>query len=148
MDAREIRRGEFLISSDFSKLQFERIHRFLSEEAYWSKGIPRAVVEKAAENSICFGVYTHEHQIGFARVVTDTATFAWFSDVYIEKKYRGQGLSKSLIEFTLADPRLKNLRRLCLATKDAHSLYEKFGFEVTKTPSYWMEIKDNDIYLR
>jgi N-acetylglutamate synthase-like GNAT family acetyltransferase len=148
MGTREIRRGEFLISADFSKLQFDRIHRFLSEEAYWSKGIPRAVVEKAAENSICFGVYIHERQIGFARVVTDLATFAWFSDVYIEKEYRGRGLSKSLIEFIMADPQLKNLRRLCLATKDAQSLYEKFGFEVTKTPGYWMEIKDNDIYLR
>jgi GNAT superfamily N-acetyltransferase len=138
--------GEFLISNDRSLLQFDRIHRFLSQDAYWSKDIPRAVVEKAAQNSICFGVYHHGLQVAYGRIVSDYATFAWLSDIYVENEFRGQGVSKQLVEFMMAEPAMQNLRRVCLATKDAHSLYTRFGFEITKTPTFWMEIKNNDIY--
>lgn len=124
----------------------------LSTQCYWCLGIPEKVIKAAVENSICFGVYKTTEgkpiQVGFARVVTDKATFAWLCDVYIEDADRGKGLSKWLMKCIMSYPELKNLRRFCLATKDAHALYEKFGFHVTQTPSYWMEIKDNDLYKK
>jgi GNAT superfamily N-acetyltransferase len=137
----------FSISTDKSKLQLERVHRFLSQEAYWCLGIPLEVVRKAISTSLCFGVYAESgEQIGFARVVSDQATFAWICDVYIEKEYRGRGISTWLMETLMSHPELQGLRRLCLATKDAHTLYQKFGFVVTQTPGNWLEIKNNDIY--
>ena len=142
-------RNEFFeISTDKLRLQVDRIHKFLSADSYWSQAIPLTVVENAIANSLCFGLFNHEQeQVGFARVVTDSATFAWLCDVYVEESTRGQGLSKWLIECVMRHPDLQGLRRICLATKDAHSLYEKYGFEVTKSPANWMEIKDDDIYL-
>ena len=141
-----------LISTDKSLLDISKIHRFLSVEAYWSIGVPKSVVEKAISNSLCFGVYDQSEskkvQVGFARIVSDFASFAWLCDVYIEKSYRGMGLSKFLMTCVTAHPDLQNLRRLCLATKDAHSLYKQFGFKVTESPENWMEIKDNDIYKK
>lgn len=146
------KRDQFSISTNKKKLQIERIHSFLSKEAYWCLGIPASVVAKAIESSTCFGLYDESSgkpiQIGYARLVTDHTTFAWLCDVYIEKTYRGQGLSKWLMDCLMSSKYAKNLRRLCLATKDAHELYSKFGFEVTKTPQNWMEIKDNEIYLK
>lgn len=137
----------FTISSDPSKLQKERIHAFLSTQAYWCLGLPRSVLARAIEGSICFGVYNREDlQVGFARVVTDRATFAWLCDVYIEDAYRGKGLAHRLMEAVMAHPELQGLRRFCLTTKDAHSIYAKYGFEPTQTPTYWMEIKNNSIY--
>jgi GNAT superfamily N-acetyltransferase len=145
-------KNNFVISTDKSILQIHRIHRFLSEEAYWCLGIPEKVVRKAIDGSLCFGLYDdskeNKPQVGFARIVTDQATFAWVCDVYIENEYRGQGLSKWLVECFLKHPELQSLRRICLATKDAHTLYEKFGFEVTQTPANWLEIKDNEIYIK
>jgi len=143
------KRDNFDISTDKSLLQIDRIHKFLSQEAYWCLGVPKTVVVKAIEGSLCFGVYDRSGgitQIGYARLVTDKATFAWLCDVYIENEYRGTGLSKWLMECVLAHPELQGLRRICLATKDAHKLYEQYGFEITKTPGNWLEIKDNDIY--
>ena len=142
--------NRFFVSKDKELLQFDRIHNFLSKEAYWCVGIPKHNLKKAIDNSINFGIYEHDSQlqIGYARIVTDHATFAWLCDVYIEKKYRGKGLSKLLIQTVLEDQSLKGLRRICLATKDSHFLYEKYGFEVTKTPNFWMEIKENDIYKK
>lgn len=145
-------REGFLISTNKELLQIDRMHHFLSTEAYWCLDVPRDVVEKAAKNSLCFGLYDVSKeapvQIGYARIVTDHATFAWLCDVYVEREYRGQGLSKWLNECVMIELRLKNLRRICLATKDAHALYAKYGFEVTKTPENWMEIKDNDLYKK
>jgi hypothetical protein len=142
----------FFISTDKAFLQVDRIHKFLANEAYWSKDIPQLLVEKSIENSLCFGLYdiskNHKEQIGYARIVTDYASFAWLCDVYVENSFRKKGLSKWLMECVLSHPDLKNLRRICLATKDAHGLYAKFGFEVTKTPDNWMEIKDNDLYKK
>lgn len=137
----------FEISDDKSLLQLDRIHSML-RDAYWSRGIPRETVARAIENSLCIGVYRGHEQVGFARIVTDKATFAWLCDVIIDEKYRGQGISKALMKFVLAHPDLQNLRRICLATKDAHTLYEQFGFKVTETPQNWMEIKNNEIYLK
>jgi RimJ/RimL family protein N-acetyltransferase len=140
----------FFISTDKRQLQVSRIHRFLSCEAYWSQGIPRSFVVRSIENSICFGLYyINENiplQIGYARMVTDQSTFAWLCDVYIEQFYRGRGLSKWLMECIMSSRYVKDLRRICLVTKDAHGLYQNYGFEVTETPANWMEIKDNDIY--
>lgn len=142
---------KFLISTDKTLLQISRIHQFLANEAYWSTDIPYAIVARSIENSLCFGLYDTSNgnqQIGYARIVTDFASFAWLCDVYIESDSRKIGLSKWLMECVMAHPDLKNLRRICLATKDAHELYKKFGFEITKTPANWMEIKDNDLYKK
>jgi GNAT superfamily N-acetyltransferase len=139
-----------LLSTDKHLLQLERIHHFLSTEAYWSLGIPLKVVEKAIHHSLCFGLYDRSSQepgqIGFARVVSDGATFAWICDVYVDTAHRGKGHSKWMMECLMAHPDLQGLRRICLATKDAHQLYVKSGFRVTETPGNWMEIKDNEIY--
>jgi len=148
----EWKNGVFTISTDKSLLQVDRIHQFLSQEAYWCLEIPLSTVKQAILGSLCFGLYdeskNEKPQIGYARIVSDRATFAWLCDVYIEKSYRGQGLSKWLMECLMNHPDLKGLRRICLATKDAHKLYEKYGFEVTKTPKNWLEIKDNELYKR
>ncbi|MBC7467039.1 MAG: GNAT family N-acetyltransferase [Bdellovibrio sp.] len=140
----------YTISTDKSLLQRSKIHRFLSEKAYWSLGIPKEFVNKAIDKSLCFGLYEESSgdQIGFARIVTDETTFAWLCDVYVEEDFRGQGLSKKMMEAIVSHPDLQGLRRFCLTTKDGHSLYQKFGFQVTKTPDFFMEIKDNDIYKR
>lgn len=120
------------IDTDPARLDFSRLHRFLSQEAYWSRGIPRDLVERALRGSLSWGVYHRateqipeqipEQQVGFARVVTDGATFAWLCDVYIEQEHRGQGLSKWLVSVVMAHPQLQDLRRFMLATADAHPL--------------------------
>ena len=144
------RKSSFLITTDKKQLQLSRVHRFLSQEAYWCLGIPSSIVAKSIENSICFGLYHQEEntalQIGYARLVTDQSTFAWLCDVYIEQPYRGRGLSKWLIECIMSSCYVQGLRRICLASKNAHDLYQKYGFKVTDTPANWMEIKCNDIY--
>jgi GNAT superfamily N-acetyltransferase len=118
------------ISTDRTRLDLPRIHRFLSTEAYWSPGVPRDVVERSIENSICFGVHAAGGgQVGFARVVTDRATFAWIADLYIEAGHRGRGLGKRLVSAILEHPDLQGLRRFMLATADAHGLYRQFGFD-------------------
>jgi len=124
----EARKENCFISTDVSKLNVDTIYQYLSEESYWAKGIPRAVVEKSIANSLCFGVYSNDEQIGFARLVTDEATFAYLSDVFILPQHRGKGLSKFLMETIHAHPELQNLRRWWLGTKDAHGLYEQFGW--------------------
>jgi GNAT superfamily N-acetyltransferase len=117
------------ISTDPERLDVDRIHRFLSTEAYWSPGVAREVVERSIEHSICFGVHRGDEQVGFARVVTDRATFAWIADVYIEAEHRGEGLGKRLVAAILGHPELTGLRRWMLGTADAHGLYRQFGFE-------------------
>ena len=135
----EWQNGEFTISTDRERLQIEAIHRFLSEESYWAKERTRKHTETAIKNSLCFGVYRGENQIGFARVVTDFATFAYLGDVYILEDFRGQGLSKWLMEVIINHPGLQGFRRWILATKDAHTLYEKFEFAALRFPERWME---------
>lgn len=135
------------ISDENKDLQLDTVHALLTE-SYWCKGIPKKTVAAAIGNSINFGIYKSGLQVGFARVVTDSATFAWLCDVIIDEKHRGQGLSKELMKFILKHPQLQGLRRICLATKSAHTLYQQFGFKVTETPQNWMEIKDNEVYLK
>jgi len=145
-------KDSFTVSTDKSLLQIVRIHHFLSTQSYWCQGIPKNVVEKAVQGSLCFGLYDGDHpehlQIGYARVITDSATFAWVCDVYIEPSYRGRGLSKWMMECLTSHPDLQSLRKIMLGTKDAHRLYEKFGFKATTTPERWMEIRRDDIYQK
>lgn len=131
--------GEFTISTARDRLQIEAIHRFLSEESYWASNRTKEQTETAIKNSLPFGVYKGENQIGFARIVTDYATFAYLGDVYILESFRGQGLSKWLMETIVGHPNLQGFRRWVLATKDAHTLYEKFGFHQLVHPERWME---------
>lgn len=135
----EWQNGEFTVSTDRERLQIDAIHKFLSEESYWAKERTREQTIKAIKNSLPFGVYKGENQIGFARVVTDYATFAYLGDVYILEEFRGKGLSKWLMEVIVNHPDLQGFRRWVLATKDAHALYEKFGFTKLKFPERWME---------
>jgi len=129
-----------------ARLDLETIHRFLSEEAYWAKNRTLDQTRTAIENSICFGVYEGERQIGFARVVTDKATFAYLGDVFILEEFRGRGLSKWLMETIVSHPEIQGLRRWVLATRDAHGLYEQFGFTELKFPERWMELAASDAY--
>jgi GNAT superfamily N-acetyltransferase len=132
---------EYTISTDKTKLNLEVIHRFLSEEAYWCLNIPLELVQRSIENSLCFGVYLGSEQVGFARVITDTATFGYLADVFMLPEHRGKGLSKKLVAFIMAYPSLQGLRRMMLVTKDAHGLYTKFGFQPIDTPENTMVIK-------
>ncbi len=141
-----MRRGKFKISTDKTRLQVPVIHEFLSQESYWARGRSIEQTKTAIENSICFGVYQGERQIGFARVVSDCATFAYLGDVFIIEEFRGQGVSKWLMETIISHPELQGLRRWVLATRDAHTLYEKFGFHALTFPERWMERPAPDAY--
>jgi GNAT superfamily N-acetyltransferase len=134
-------RGEYSISTDKTKLDLSVIHEFLSN-SYWAAGRSIGTITRSIENSIPFGVYKGERQIGFARVITDYATFAWIADVFILEAFRGQGLSKWLMDVMISHPELQGFRRWVLATKDAHELYRKFGFSELKLPERWMERHD------
>jgi GNAT superfamily N-acetyltransferase len=131
----------FLYSTDKSKLNLDYIHHFLSKESYWAKNIPIDIVKISIEGSLCFGVYDNNKQVGFARVITDYATFGYLADVFIDKNYRGQGLSKELMKFIMEQEVTKKLRRFMLATLDAHSLYAQFGFESQEGNKRLMGIK-------
>lgn len=133
--------GEFLYSTDKTKLNIEYIHYFLSKESYWAKNIPTEIVKTSIEGSLCFGVYHQGKQIGFARVITDYSTFGYLADVFIDKDYRGKGLSKELMKFIMEQDVIKKLRRFMLATLDAHSLYAQFGFESQEGNKRFMSIK-------
>lgn len=140
----------YRISCDKSEMDIDAIHNYLSR-SYWSENIPKQVVTTAIENSLCFGVFHcddqgNEQQIGFARMVTDFATSAYLADVYILEAHRGQGLSKKLMTTILAHPKLQGLRRMLLATSDAHGLYEQFGFKSLANPAFFMELWTPDIY--
>ncbi len=131
---------EFAIKVGYAGLNFELIHKWLSQDAYWSKGIERERVEKAFRNSLSFGVFHHDGSlVGVARLVTDKATFSYLADVFIDPEYRGRGLGKLLMETISAYPDLQGLRRQMLATNDAHRLYEAFGYSPVKSPEILME---------
>jgi GNAT superfamily N-acetyltransferase len=137
------------ISTDAGRLDVALIHRWLSQESYWAKGVPLAVVERAIANSINFGIYhAKDGQIGFARVISDRATFAYLADVFVLEAHRGKGLSKQMMAAVLAHPDLQGLRRWLLATRDAHGLYEQFGFTLPKAANRFMERVDPDVYSR
>jgi GNAT superfamily N-acetyltransferase len=137
-DSAFIKKG-FCISTDQSLLDFDTIYKYLNEESYWAKGIPVERLKKAIENSLCFGVYQQNVQIGLARVITDKATFAYICDVFILPGYRNLGLSKWLMQTINEHAELQGLRRWSLATADAHGLYSQFGFTPITRPDRWME---------
>ncbi|MBK8241965.1 MAG: GNAT family N-acetyltransferase [Saprospiraceae bacterium] len=141
-----IYKDEFSISTDKTKLDLDAIHEFLSTKAYWCKNIPKEKVQTSIENSLCFGVYDDNRQIGFARIITDYATVAYLGDVYILEVYRSQGLSKWLIETVMNYPQLQGLRRWILLTGDAHGLYHQFGWTDIADPSKWMELHNKNVY--
>lgn len=140
----EERRGEYWLTSDLARMDVDAIHGYLSR-VYWSEGIPRDVVERSMQNSLCFGVFCGEDQVGFARVITDFATFAYVADVFVLEQHRGRRLALWLMQFVMKHPRLQGLRRWALATRDAHGLYEKVGFR-RLNPDRWMEIVVPNIY--
>jgi GNAT superfamily N-acetyltransferase len=135
----------FAITTSTEYFNVEYIHQFLSK-SYWAENIPLEVVQKSIENSLCFGVFHLGRQIGFARMITDKATFAYLADVFIDEAYRGQGLSKWLMEEIMKHPDLQGLRRMMLGTKDAHGLYTQFGFVQLTNVDRWMQIHQPDIY--
>jgi GNAT superfamily N-acetyltransferase len=142
----EFQRGEYTLSTDPAKLDLTLTHEFLSQQAYWSRGIPYEVFARSVEHSLSFGVYFDGRQVGFARVITDYATFAYIGDVFILEEYRRRGLGKWLMECMKDHPDLQGLRRWMLATRDAHSLYSQFGFEPLSHPERIMEIFDPEVY--
>jgi GNAT superfamily N-acetyltransferase len=125
----EVHEGLYNISTDISKLDVNVIHQFLCYESYWAQGIPKNIVEKSIANSLCFGLFYKDVQIGFARLITDKATFAYVADVFILHEHRGKGLGKWLMRTMQSHPELQNLRRWLLTTKDAHTLYEQLGWQ-------------------
>ena len=142
---------DYEISTDKTRLDLEMIHDFLTNRSYWSAGVPFSVVEKSIENSLCFGVYDQGRQVGFGRVVTDFATIAYVGDVFILEHYRGRGLGKKLVKTIMDHPELQGLRLWLLATKDAHDLYRKYGFQkVAETPflDRFMVIRNPNVYQK
>jgi N-acetylglutamate synthase-like GNAT family acetyltransferase len=140
-------RGEIIISTDRARLDLETVHDFLTH-SYWAKGIPRATLERAIENSLCFGIYDGKRQVGFARVISDFATYAYLADVFVIQDHRSRGLASWLMECIAEHPALQGLRRWTLATRDAHGLYAKFGFTPLDAPDRWMERHDAEVYAR
>jgi GNAT superfamily N-acetyltransferase len=129
---------DYTITTDQSRFDIAAIHAFLSQ-SYWSPGVPFEIIERATKNSLSFGILHGDEQVGFARVVTDKATFAYLADVYVLEAHRGRGLSKRLLEFILAHEDLQGLRRFLLFTKDAHGLYTQYGFNEVPNPARLME---------
>ena len=139
-DSIKHRCGDFIVSTDRARLDLDVIHGFLTN-SYWAKGVPRETVARAIEHSLCFGVYSASGpQVGFARVISDFATFAYLADVFVLESHRGQGLGKLLMESVKQHPKLQGLRRFTLSTRDAHSLYAQFGFAPLQWPERYMEI--------
>ncbi len=137
--------SEYTISTEKETLDIKVIHNFLSN-SYWAKDIPIEILKRSIENSFCFGVYYKHEQIGFARVVTDYASFAYLGDVFILDVHRGKGLSKKLMEYIMTHPELQGLRAFYLRTRDAHGLYKQFGFHAIFKPENFMEIKHDNLY--
>ena len=145
---REWQRGEYSISTDRNRLDIRVIHDFISNQSYWAQGRPLETVQRSLDNSLNFGLHENDRLIGFARIVTDYATFAWIADVFMLPEHRGQGLSKWLMEVIVSHPDLQGFRRWVLATKDAHSLYAGFGFIALHRPERWMERPDPSMQER
>jgi N-acetylglutamate synthase-like GNAT family acetyltransferase len=147
LDIVEYREGNYLISTDTTKLDLAAIHDYLSR-SYWAKDIPLALVRKAIEHSLCFGLYDEQSgaQIGFARVISDYATYSYLADVFILEAYRGRGLSKWLMRCILDHPELQLPRTFFLATRDAHGLYSQFGFAHVDAPKRFMSRRNHDVF--
>jgi len=143
----ERRRGGAVVSTDRSRLDVDLVHRILST-TYWATGIPREIVERSIAGSIAFGLFEQDRQVGFARVVTDLATYAYLADVFIVEECRGRGLGDWLVESILLHPQLQGLRRFALITRDAAPLYARHGFATPEGPLGYMEIVDRDVYVK
>jgi len=141
-----VRKGEYEIDTDKRRLDIAAIHRFLSQESYWASKRTLEQTLTAIENSLCFGLFDGRDQVGFARLVTDKATFAYLGDVYVLNAHRGKGLSKWLMQVITEQPDLQGMRRWLLATRDAHGLYEQYGFSSLVHPERWMERNSRDAY--
>ena len=139
------RRGEYCLSTDPGLLDLDLIHGFLIE-SYWAKGIPRETVMRSIENSLCFAIYKGGTQVAFGRVISDFATYAYIGDIFVLEEFRGQGLSKWMMEAMTAHPKLQGLRRWTLLTRDAHGLYEEFGFTSVGKPDRYMELHNPRVY--
>jgi len=148
MEATERKKNGYLISTDKSLLDIDAVHEFLSQSSYWAENIAKSVVQKSIDHSLCFAVYHHNKLVGFARVISDFATFAYLADVFIVQGHRGKGLSKWLMQTIVEHPHLQGLRRFTLATRDAHGLYAQFGFTLFDKPERWMHIHDPDVYKK
>ncbi len=160
-----ISKGEYSITTDKNKMDIDFIHGFLTQ-TYWAEGITKEIVTRSIKGSLCFGVIANDKQtvpdglaspklregtaaqVGFARMVTDNATFAYLADVFIDEHHRGKGLSKWLLEVILSQPELQGLRRILLATRDAHGLYGQSGFGRLTNPERWMQIHNPDVYKK
>jgi GNAT superfamily N-acetyltransferase len=141
----EYRKGEFSISTDRERLDLNVVHGFLTD-CYWAKGISREIVTRSIENSLCFGLYADRKQVGFARVISDYATYAYIGDVFVLESFRGRGLGKWMMECIMQHPELQGLRRWSLVTRDGQGLYSQFGFEPLKKPQNYMERHRPDVY--
>ena len=141
----EQRHNHFLLSTDPARLDVSLIHSFLTD-CYWAKGISLEIVAHSIRNSLCFGVYANDQQVGFARVISDFATYAYIGDVFIVESFRGHGLGKWMMKAIMQHPRLQGLRRWSLLTRDAHGLYAQFGFTPLQSPERYMEIHNRDVY--
>jgi N-acetylglutamate synthase-like GNAT family acetyltransferase len=138
-------KNEYVISNDKLRIDVSVVHRFLAQ-SYWAEKIPIETVKRAIDNSLCFGMYRQDGLVGFARVISDFATFAYLADVFILPAERGKGLSKWLMQIIVDHPQLQGLRRFTLATKDAHGLYAQFGFTPFDKPERWMHRHDPNVY--
>ena len=136
---------EAVVSTDRDRLDLDVVHGYLSK-SYWARGIPREVVARSIEHSLCFGAYVGSRQAGFARVVSDYATFAYLADVFVLEEFRGHGLSGRLMDAIVVHPRLQGLRRWTLVTRDAHRLYARYGFTPLASPERFMEMHNPDAY--
>ena len=137
----------YTVTTDKSLMDIDRIHRFLSEESYWAAGIPRNVVELSIENSLCFAALDGDELAGFARVITDFATYGYIADVFTVEEHRGQGVAKQIMRAIREFAPLRGLRRWHLVTRDAHPLYEQFGFNPLARPERHMEAVIENAYL-
>lgn len=146
MEIQEWQRGGFVISTDRAKMQIDVIHDYISNQSYWMAGIPKSRVQRIIDNALNFGIFDGPRQIGYADVITDFATFAYLANVFVLEDYRGQGLSKWLMECILAHPDLQDLRRWTLLTADAHGLYKQYGFEPINSPESWMHRYNAETY--
>lgn len=138
----------FVFSADRTRLDVPYIHKFLSERSYWALNIPLETVQRSIENALCFGIYHEGRQVGFARLVTDYATFGYLGDVFVDEAFRGRGLSKQLMKYIFEAELLQGFRRLVLVTSDAHGLYSQYGFQPLDHPERYMEVRRTNLYKK
>ena len=139
---------EVVIKTGKENMDLQMVHHFLSQESYWAKGISYEMVDNSLSHSYCTGAFLEGKQIGFGRLITDYTTFAWFADFCVLPEFHGKGVAKQMLSHILGQPWAKGLRRKMLATKDAHTLYQQFGFKELASPAIIMEIHQPDIYLQ